>query len=144
MASTFISPNSITIYLKYLQRVLNAIFYSSPSTILIRWYPSLRSSAIKILVFPSRSLSSLILGSGYRSLIVISFSYLQSTYSQSVPSFFSTNIIGYPTSNINSRIQPLARFISKQSYKTLNSHSISLQIRPKVGSFFSQSFILQS
>ena len=48
IASALVSLNSITIYSKCLYRVLNAIFYSSPSIILIRWYLSYRSNTIKI------------------------------------------------------------------------------------------------
>ena len=47
VAGAFVSLNSITVYLQCPYLVQNAVFHSSPFLILIRWYLSLRSSAVK-------------------------------------------------------------------------------------------------
>jgi hypothetical protein len=68
-----VSPKGIIKYLKSLNLVLNAVFYLSPSLMRIRLYAPLRLRAVKIYFPYRRSLSSVMSGSGVRSLIVRSF-----------------------------------------------------------------------
>jgi len=72
--------------------VLNAIFHSSPSFILIWWY-QLRKSTLEKNIEPLNSSSmSSSLGIGCWYLIVILLMALQSTYMRQLPSFFGTKI----------------------------------------------------
>lgn len=69
------SPNSITKYSKYLYRVLNTVFYSSPSFIRIRLYAPYRFSVVNYSTPYNLSYNSNISGNGYPFLMVISLSF---------------------------------------------------------------------
>ena len=71
VAGALVSLNGITVYLNRPYCDLNAVFYSSPSFIRMRWYLFLKSIAVNILALESLSRNSDMFGNGYQFLIVM-------------------------------------------------------------------------
>ena len=137
IASVLVSLNSITKYSKCLYFKLKAIFYSSPSLILIRLYALFRSITVNYLALLIQSCYLLIRSNGIQSLIVLSLSGLQSIYGlNSIVFFFSTQRIRYPTSNIDRRTYPFVRFSSINFFSTVRYYSLAAY------SLYFRSFVL--
>ena len=90
----FVSPKGITNHSYNPYLVWKAVFHSSPSWILIWWYPLWRSIWLKIQKPCNSSSISSSLGMGCRYFIVILLTALQSTHILQVPSFFGTSQTG--------------------------------------------------
>jgi len=89
-----VSPEGITRHSYEPYLILNAVFHSSPSLILIWWYLFLKSilENTQAPCNSSRRSSNLEIGCSY--LIVILLRALQSVHILQVPSFLDTNITG--------------------------------------------------
>jgi hypothetical protein len=120
----FVSQNGMTnhSYKPYL--VLNAVFHSSPSFILIWWYPLFKSILEKIHdPYNSSSMSSS-LGIGCRYFTVMLLTTRQSTHILHVPSFLGTSSTDTAQELILSRIYPF--IINSYSHECTPSSSTHL------------------
>jgi hypothetical protein len=77
----------------------------------IRLYAPLRSNAVKIFAWDSRSRNSLIFSSGYQFFIVISFSLQKSIHNRSFLFFLGTNMTRNPAGDSLGLMNPFLMFI---------------------------------
>ena len=88
MEHLLIQMASLTIHINHIW------FHSSPSFILIWWYPLLRSTLLNHCDRDNSSNMCSILGIGYLYLMVMLFTLLLSMHILHVPSFLGTNRVG--------------------------------------------------
>ena len=102
-------PNGITTHSNKLTFVLKKIFYSSPSLILIWWYPLRRSILEKTLAPDKQYSNSSILGSGYWYLTIILLIDLESMHNLHVfPPFLGESKAGVAKGLMLSRMNPFS------------------------------------
>ena len=128
VASTLVKPIGITRNSQSPQRVRNAVFYSSPSTIRIEQNASRRSIFENQFAPISRFFDSLMLGSRYLFLIVKLLILQQLTTRRSSLFFLGTNSISNATGEVDFRIQPLLSILLIQQLSACSSFPNSAQI----------------
>jgi len=106
--SGFVSPNSITNHSYKPCFILNVVFHSSPSFILIWWYPLFKSILEKIQDPCNSSNMSLSLGMGCLYFTVKLLTTHLSTHILHVPSFLGKSSMGTSHGLILSRMYPFS------------------------------------
>ena len=102
-------PNGITTHSNKPSFVLKSVFHSSPSLILIWWYPLRRSILEKTLAPDKQSSKSSILGSGYRYFTVTLLIALESMHNLHVfPPFLGESKAGIAKRLMLSRMNPFS------------------------------------
>ena len=137
VAGVLVNPNSITKYSKCSQRVRKTVFHLLFFLILIWLYAPGIFNLVNYFIFWSLSCNSEISSNKQLFFMVILFNSQQSIYNLSIPSFFGTKMIGYPTENINSQINSFYQFVFRYSLKALslfvNREYISFLLRVFLG-----------
>ena len=109
-AGALVNPNGITVYSKDPWYMWKAVFHSSPSAILMRLYPFLRSNLVNHFPPLVLSKSSLMSGKGYLLGMVRRLRAWESTQSLREPSFLRTNRIGAAVAERDRLTLPVGRF----------------------------------
>ena len=94
LAGAVVMPNVMTNHSYYPYLVVNAVFSTASSAILIYQYPEHKSKVENTFTPANLSIKSYILGIGYLSFFVTAFKSLKSVQKCKLPSGFLTNNTG--------------------------------------------------